>query len=188
VPIVGRQPTSDLPNPLDWVEFWTVWRQEHEREYLAVRVQPWLEHSGVVVLGVVQYQDKALATGTVFEQAHQETLEGLPIEYRFEGGDQFLCGGLPRRSMPLTCAWAHAEEWGLCLLAAPTYGSGCRVAGSGIRRNSIGQPLDRRPDAAVFLKAACASGSALAMTGRGLRSRKPIWPNSRWHWRVPSAT
>ena len=96
VPIVGRQPTSDLPNPLDWVEFWTVWWQEHEREYLAVRVQPWLEHSGVVVLGVVQHQDKALATGTVFEQAHQETLEGLPIEYRFEGGDQFACAEVCR--------------------------------------------------------------------------------------------
>lgn len=108
VPIVGRQPAGELPNPLDGIEFGTVWRQEHERNHLAVRVQPGLEQTGVVVLGVVQHQDKALATGTVFEQAHQEALEGLAVEYRFEGGDQ-LAGadvgraearhGLPRGRM-----------------------------------------------------------------------------------------
>jgi hypothetical protein len=29
VPIVGRQPASELPNPRDWIEFWTVWGQDH---------------------------------------------------------------------------------------------------------------------------------------------------------------
>ena len=56
MPIAGRQPAGQFPNPLDRIEFGTVWRQEHEREHLAVRVQPGLEQTGMVVLGVVQNQ------------------------------------------------------------------------------------------------------------------------------------
>lgn len=89
MPIVGRQSAGELPNPLDWIEFWTVWRQEHEREHLAVRVQPGLEHAGVVVLGIVQYQDESLAARAMLDQSHQKTLERFAIEYRLESGDQF---------------------------------------------------------------------------------------------------
>jgi len=38
-----------------------------------------------------------------------------------------------------------------------------------------------------FLYSACLSGSALAITGRGLRRRKPSWRKSRWHCLTPRA-
>jgi len=67
MPIVRCQSASELPNPLNGIEFGTVWGQKHEREHFAVGAQPRLEQTSVVVLGVVQYQDKALAARAVFE-------------------------------------------------------------------------------------------------------------------------
>ena len=113
VPIVGRQPATEFPNPLDWIEFGTVWRQEHEREQLAVRVQPRLEHSSVVVLGVVKHQDEALATGAMFEQAHQEAPEGLAVEYRFKGGDQFAGADVGRAEARHGLARGRMQEDGV---------------------------------------------------------------------------
>ena len=88
MPIVGGQPACQFPDPLDRIEFGTVWGQEQKRKHLASLVQPRLQRASVVVLGVVQYQDKPLASGTVFEESFQKPQEGLAIEWRLECCDQ----------------------------------------------------------------------------------------------------
>jgi len=47
-----------------------------------------------------------------------------------------------------------------------------------------GQPWDRGLTLGVFLCVFCRSRSAWAISGRGLRNRKPRCRNKRWHWRT----
>jgi len=127
VPIVGRQPTSELPNPLDWIEFGTVWRQEHECKRLAVLVQPGLEHTGMVVLGVVQHQNEALAARAVFEQAHQKALEGFAIEYRLECRDQFAGADVGRAEARHGFSRGRMQEDGILVFRRHLHTTTCAV-------------------------------------------------------------
>lgn len=63
--------------------------------------------------GVVQNQDEAFATGAVLEQAHQEALEGLAVEYRLEGGNQFAGADVGRTEARHGLASGRMQEDGV---------------------------------------------------------------------------
>jgi len=62
VPVMQRQTPCQLPDPFNRCQLRAVWREEQQRQVPPVFSQQWLEHVGMVVLGVVQHDDDALAT------------------------------------------------------------------------------------------------------------------------------
>jgi len=81
----------------------------------------------VVVLGVVQYQDKTLARGAVFEQAHQKTPEGFAIEYRLEGSDQFPGANIGRAEARHGFARRRVQQDGIFVLWRYPHATPCAV-------------------------------------------------------------
>ena len=86
------------------------------------------------------------------------------------------------------CGSGSAIQWDLCIPAVSTCDTASRVAGNGPHPWTRGQYPLRRHTQRFFLKSCCFSGSALAINGRGFRSRNPRRLNNRWHWRTPSST
>jgi hypothetical protein len=80
-----------------------------------------------------------------------------------------------------------ATQRDLCTPAVSTYDNESRVAESGLHLWPKGQHLLRQHTQQFFLKSCCFSGSALAINGLGLRSRKPRRLNNRWHCLTPSS-
>lgn len=74
---------------------------------------------------------------------------------------------------PSVCESEHAALRDPNFLEESTWHSVNHVAGSGIRLRTTGQYPFFLPIGAVFLYARWASGSAWAITGRGLRRRNP---------------
>jgi len=165
--------------PLDGIQSGTVRRQEHQGEHLAVLVTARAKHAGVVVPGVVQNQHETLAASAMLSRRHQKALKGFAIEDRLKAVTSVPVRMLPPIT-PRTCGWAHAAGPG-SLSSGGTHMRQrvpCWLEVAFVGTPEI-NPRVGGQAAAVFLKAACAAGSALAMRGRGLRSRNPIWPNSR---------
>ena len=81
----------------------------------------------MVVLGVVQHQDEALAVGAVSEQAYQETLEGFAIEYGFEGRDQFAGIDIGRAEACHGLACGRMQEDGIFVFGRHPHTTTCAV-------------------------------------------------------------
>src|SRR5471032_2015968 len=60
--VMQCQTPRQLPDPFNRCQLRAVWREEQQRQVPPVFAQQWPEHVGMVVLGVVQHDDDALAT------------------------------------------------------------------------------------------------------------------------------
>jgi hypothetical protein len=80
--VVDTFSTSQLPNPLDWIEFGAVGWQEIELEFVRVQVSPGFVKPGVVIFSIVHDHDNAStrATGAAF-QMFEKIQIGCSIEF-----------------------------------------------------------------------------------------------------------
>lgn len=106
-------------------------------------------------------------------------LSGKPIFHRADE---------QRRNSPRSYGWGDATIQGPFPPEEPTSGTAIHVAENGLHRSTIDQWSDRLQTYGVFLYASWSSGLARAISGRGLRRRKPKDLNMYWHWRTPIVT
>ena len=81
VTVVQAQPTRELPNPFDGVEFRAVGWQEVQAELGSLLITPLQMEFGAVILRVVAYGQYATAGNSArFAEHFQELPEGLSVE------------------------------------------------------------------------------------------------------------
>ena len=82
----------------------------------------------------------------------------------------------------------NAIQQGHHIQVAPTCDTWSHVVGNELHPKTKDRCFYHGHIQQFFLKAACCSGSALAIKGLGFLSRKPSCLNKRWHCRTPRST
>ena len=62
---MGAKAAAEFPHSFDGVEIGAIRRQKHQLQFLALRLEPWLQIASMVVFGVVQnYKDLFISPAT----------------------------------------------------------------------------------------------------------------------------
>ena len=178
--------TSQFPYALNGVEFRTIRRKEVKLDSLAMLYQPRSQNPGMMPAGIVQYEENLTVVAAMSQYLLKKRMKCHGIKLLFEGCDQTpVIDTDPLQRLQILFGWGHGEAQGQCFPEESTWCSVIHAAGSGTHLRTRGQSHFLLPDGGVFLYLRCASGSDLAIKGRGLRRRNPNWRNKRWHCRTP---
>ena len=113
--------------------------------------------------------------------------KSLHQTYRHTAAQNYRPAGESHRTARCSYGLARATAPGRYLQGVPTSCTVNHAVGNGIRLRTTGPGYPREWGDGVFLYVRCASGSAWAITGRGLRRRNPSRVKSLWHCRTPNA-
>ena len=182
VAIVETESAREFPDSLDRIEFRTVGREEVECEDCRVLLPPGQVQPGVMVFGVVADRDNSATLNRArFPQEFQECPEAFAVEpSRFPNPEELpvsephgaeVSYAVPGRvviqdGIPGFRRYPHTAA-GTVLLEMDF-----------VQRPKIDERISYQlPE--FFLCAFCRAGSAFAISGLGLRSRKPNCRNIR---------
>ena len=187
VAIVEPEFAEKFPYPLDGVEVRAVGREEKQDEAGLLKAAPFGVKSGMVIPSVVDDDDGAAAAASA--PAPQLAKEG-PGGFGIEAPPRF---GSEQSSVSDPDGPKIADKFAGRRMTAnrvPDFRWNPHAAPAAVllEMDFVQRPeIDSRVDGEsteFFFTTACSSGSAWAISGRGLRSRKPNWRKSRWHWRT----
>lgn len=81
IPVVGCQPSGQLPDPFDWIQLRTIWRQVQQTEPLGTTAAPVCMQDGVMVSGIIgQYNNSTAGVGAYSAKLFHEDPKRISVE------------------------------------------------------------------------------------------------------------
>ena len=89
VPVVGADCPCELPEPLDAIEFGTVWPEEIQPQYIPMCCEPSLPRFSMMPSAIIDHHEHATSFAPIPEELLEEALERCDIEsVSFHPGNQ----------------------------------------------------------------------------------------------------
>lgn len=121
VPVVSAYSPGQLPDTLDWIELWAVWRQEIKADTVPVFSKPWCEKPCMMPAGVVEDNDCECVFPLMPQELFQErekcgsveslsqTSHQVPVSIpdSSKNGDTFSCGGMKHYRVSIFRRYPH---------------------------------------------------------------------------------